>query len=259
MTQDDNVVFSADLSNPDLMIGGQIALRHEQIHLHRIKFVWNAACFERLLVRNFSEQSLNVRLSVRFASDFADLFEVRGERRAAHGVSFAELENDHGVLLRYLGLDGIARATRLTFAPAPRALTTARAAYELALKPHEALRIFMRYGVPETAEWSDRGFYRRMRAARHALRESSARAASIDSSNTVFNEILRRSVSDLCMLVTETPHGPVSVCRNAVVQHPIRSRRHRHRAHDAVARSHHRERRTALSRCYPGHRKRAGA
>lgn len=207
MTQDDNVVFSADLSNPDLMIGGHIALRHEQIHLHRIKFVWNAACFERLLVRNFSEQSLNVRLSVRFASDFADLFEVRGERRAAHGESFAELENDHSVLLRYLGLDGIARATRLTFAPAPRALTTARAAYELTLKPHEALRIFMRYGVPETTEWSDRGFYRRMRAARHALRESSARAASIDSSNTVFNEILRRSVSDLYMLVTETPHG----------------------------------------------------
>ena len=40
------------------------------------------------------------------------------------------------------------------------------------------------------------------------LRESSERAASIDSSNTVFNEVVRRSVSDLYMLITDTPQGP---------------------------------------------------
>jgi len=51
MTQDDNAVFSADLSNPDLLSDGQIALRREQIHLHRLKFIWNGACYERLLVR----------------------------------------------------------------------------------------------------------------------------------------------------------------------------------------------------------------
>ena len=47
-----------------------------------------------------------------------------------------------------------------------------------------------------------------MRAARHALKESSARAASVDSSNSVYNEIVRRSVSDLYMLITDTPQGP---------------------------------------------------
>jgi len=209
MTQDDNAVFSADLSNPDLLIDGQIALRREQIHLHRIKFVWDAACCERLLVRNFSDHPLHVRLSFRFASDFADLFEVRGEKRAARGEAFAKLESDHGVMLKYIGLDQVERATRLTFHPAPKALTTARAAYELALKPRETRRIFLRYGVPDggDAEWSGRAFYRQMRAARHALRGSSARAASVDSSNSVFNEIVRRSVSDLYMLVTDTPQG----------------------------------------------------
>ena len=47
-----------------------------------------------------------------------------------------------------------------------------------------------------------------MRAARHALKESSERAASVDSSNSVYNEIVRRSVSDLYMLITDTPQGP---------------------------------------------------
>ncbi|WP_204349905.1 hypothetical protein, partial [Serratia marcescens] len=37
---------------------------------------------------------------------------------------------------------------------------------------------------------------------------SSSRAASISSSNEIFNEAARRSVSDLYMLVTDTPQGP---------------------------------------------------
>jgi len=208
MTQDDNAVFSADLSNPDLLIDGQIALRREQIHLHRIKFIWEGTCFERVLARNFSNAPLGVRLTFRFAADFADLFEVRGERRKAHGEASARLESDHAVVLSYLGLDQIERATRLVFEPAPKTLTTSRASYEVWLKPGETRRIFLRYGVADgSVEWTGRGFYRQMRAARHALRMSSARAASVDSSNTVFNEIVRRSVSDLYMLITDTPSG----------------------------------------------------
>jgi glycogen debranching enzyme len=208
MTQDDNAVFSADLSNPDLLADGQIALRREQIHLHRLKFVWDGTCYERVLARNFSNAPLGVRLTFRFAADFADLFEVRGERRKAHGESFATLESGHAVVLRYVGLDQIERATRLAFEPAPTTLTTARAAYEVRLKPGETRRIFLRYGVADgSVEWTGRGFYRQMRAARHALRVSSARAASVDSSNSVFNEIVRRSVSDLYMLITDTPSG----------------------------------------------------
>jgi glycogen debranching enzyme len=210
MTQDDNAVFSADLSNPDLSVDGVIALRRESIHLNRIKFVWAAACYERLLVRNYTDRALHVRLTFHFASDFADLFEVRGERRAARGVSTAALETDHSVKLCYRGLDAIERITQLSFSPAPNALSTTRAAFELTLKPRATRRIFVRVGTPSGAdgEWTGRSFYRGMRCARRALQESSARAASIDSSNFVFNEIVRRSVSDLYMLMTETPQGP---------------------------------------------------
>jgi glycogen debranching enzyme len=210
MTQDDNAVFSADLSNPDLLVEGRIAFRRENVHVNRIKFIWNGACYERLSVRNFSDRPIHLRLSYRFACDFADLFEVRGERRAARGQARSALESDHAVLLAYLGLDKVERATQIAFFPAPKTLTTARAAYELALKPRTTRRIFVRCGVPAEADraWSGRLFYRRMRAARQALRASSERAVSIDSSNTVFNEVVRRSVSDLYMLVTDTPFGP---------------------------------------------------
>jgi glycogen debranching enzyme len=210
MTQDDNAVFTADLSNPDLLEDGKIVLRRENIHLSRMKFIWNGACYERLVVKNFSDRALGLRLTYRFASDFADLFEVRGEHRSAHGETRAALESDHRVMLRYKGLDEIERLTEIAFAPAPNTLTTARADFAISLKPRATRRIFMRIGLTTEAqgEWTGRSFYRRMRAARHALKESSARAASVDSSNSVYNEIVRRSVSDLYMLVTDTPQGP---------------------------------------------------
>ena len=210
MTQDDNAVFTADLSNPDLMVDGKIALRRESIHLNRMKFVWNGACYERLLVKNFSDCGLDLKLTYCFESDFADLFEVRGERRRARGESRAALESEHGVALRYAGLDGIERVTKLAFSPVPSTLTTTRASFDLSLKPRATRRIFVRVGFADStqSDWTGRLFYRRMRTARHALNESSARAASVDSSNSVYNEIVRRSVSDLYMLITDTPQGP---------------------------------------------------
>jgi len=209
MTQDDNAVFSADLSNPDLLVDGRISLRREQIHIHRIKFVWQGRCYERILARNYGEAPLQFRLTLRFAADFADLFEVRGEKRSARGTVSAELDDDRQVTLRYVGLDAVVRTTCLRFDPAPSALSTGRAAYELNLRPGQTTRLFVSYGVPDepVAAWSGRTFYRAMRSARHALRESSARAASVDSSNSVFNEVVRRSVSDLYMLITDMPQG----------------------------------------------------
>jgi glycogen debranching enzyme len=208
--QDDNTLFSVDLSNPDLLIGDQIAFRREQIHLHRLKFLWNGACYERLLVRNFSDRPLRVRIAWSFQSDFADLFEVRGEHRAARGTASAVRSSDSKIALRYWGLDNIERITTLEFNPAPQSLTADRAAFEVALKPHQVRRIFIRAGLPDTehASWSGRTFYRRMRAARQNLRDSSGRAASVDSSNSLFNEVARRAISDLYMLVTDTPLGP---------------------------------------------------
>jgi len=210
MTQDDNAMFTADLSNPDLLLNGQVALRREQIHLHRLKFVWEGACYERLLIRNFSDRVWRIRVALQFGSDFADLFEVRGERRRARGGLSATRDSDCRAALRYMGLDRIERVTTLDFDPAPQTLTTERAGFETTLNARQVRRIFVRVGIADAdaGRWSGRVFYRRMRAARHGLRESSARAASIDSSNSLFNEIARRAVSDLYMLITDTTQGP---------------------------------------------------
>ena len=210
-TQDDNALFTADLSNPDLLEDGKIGLRRENLHLNRMKFMCNGACYERLVVRNFSDRALLLRLTYRFASDFADLFEVRGERRARRGAARAELLSAQGVALRYSGLDGIERVTEIAFDPAPKTLSTSRADFDVSLKPRATRRIFVRFGfgaarkasgaaAPFIGSCAPRG--------KASAGDSRARAADVDSSISVFQlEIVRRSVSDLYMLVSKTPQG----------------------------------------------------
>ena len=94
-------------------------MRGELIHVNRLKFIWNAACYERILVRNFDVRPHDLRIEIQFAGDFADLFEVRGYSRARRGEVSAERRSDSSVALRYLGLDGVERITSLDLRAGP--------------------------------------------------------------------------------------------------------------------------------------------
>src|SRR5260370_18630365 len=48
--QEDNTALTVDLANPGT---ASPDLRGELIHLNRLKFIWDSACYERILVRNF--------------------------------------------------------------------------------------------------------------------------------------------------------------------------------------------------------------
>ena len=204
-------MLTVDLANPELRSRDGVVLRGELIHVNRLKYVWDNACYERLLVHNFDTRHHLLRLGVRFSADFADLFEVRGEKRARRGQISVERRSDASAVLRYLGLDGVARVTTLEFDPAPARLDTATAVYEFALAPGEGVRSVIRIACRDDGESKppvSRQFYGSLRAARRALKVSSGRATSLDSSNSLFNEFARRSVADLYMLLTETALGP---------------------------------------------------
>jgi glycogen debranching enzyme len=209
--QEDNAVLTVDLTNPDRVVADGAVLRGELIHVNRLKYIWQNACYERLLVHNFDTRDHRVTLGIGFGSDFADLFEVRGKKRARRGQIVAERRSDNAVALRYRGLDNIERITCLEFEPAPTRLDTATAIFELPLAPGEGVRVVLCISCDDRREHSSgiaRQFYSSLRSARRALRNSSGRAASLASSNSLFNEFARRSVADLYMLLTETDHGP---------------------------------------------------
>ncbi|SHF98140.1 Glycogen debranching enzyme (alpha-1,6-glucosidase) [Kaistia soli DSM 19436] len=209
--RDDNATLTCDLANPDLFgPDGTRVLDHDLIHIRRSRFLWNATCFERIAIRNFDQVPHRLTLTIDFAADFADLFEVRGTKRERHGEHHpAEIRAD-GVVLAYTGLDGERRETSLRFDPRPEAVAADRVTYTIDLPPNAAELLFVeiRCGARETATASRRAFFQALRDARRALRASSGRATAITTSNELFDEAVRRSVSDLYMLITETPEGP---------------------------------------------------
>jgi glycogen debranching enzyme len=208
--QEDNSVLTVDLANPDLR-PRNLPLRGELIHVNRLKYIWRNSCYERLLVHNFDTRNHNVTLGLKFGADFADLFEIRGQSRPKRGQITKEHRSNASVALRYLGLDGVERITCLEFDPVPNRLDTEAALFELSLAAGEGVRVAIRIACNDRREEKigvGRQFYNSLRSARRALRTSSGRAASLDSSNSLFNEFARRSVADLYMLLTDTDYGP---------------------------------------------------
>jgi glycogen debranching enzyme len=208
--REDNATLTCDLCNPDIRCGDRLILRQDLIHLRRSKFLWQAACYERIALRNYDGRRHHITLTVEFAADFADLFEVRGLRRKRRGTILPPTVGPNGVTLPYEGLDGRRRETRLRFDPAPARIEANRAEFEIKL-PHGGRAVVfveVRCEGPPRERPPRAVFFASMRDARRALRASSSRAASVETSNQIFNEGLRRCVSDLYMLITDQSEGP---------------------------------------------------
>src|SRR5215469_1837613 len=205
--QDDNAVLSVDLANPDLHLAGRLTLPRDTIHIRRTTFLWRGACYVRLAVHNFDRQPRSIRLGLKFAADFRDLFEIRGSIRERRGTLAIERQGASTVVMRYRGLDDVMRTTRLDFTPAADTLTDADAEYEVALAPGERTSIFLTIRCDTDTPARPNAFFGAMRAARRDLRSATSRTAIVDGSNAVLNRVLCRSVADLYMLLTDTPEG----------------------------------------------------
>ncbi|MBP0632719.1 amylo-alpha-1,6-glucosidase [Cupriavidus sp. AcVe19-1a] len=209
--RDDNAALTCDLTNPDLFDEqGLLRLEHDLIHLRRTRFLWDGACYERLTVSNFDDVPRRVRIDIAFDADFADLFEVRGTRRLRRGTTHAPAVTTDAVTLSYTGLDETRRETQLSFDPAPEQLTGSGASFVLGLEPFatQALRLAIRCASVQVSSTPPKSFFGALRESRRELRHAAHRAASILTSNELFNDVARRSVSDLYMLLTNTVHGP---------------------------------------------------
>ena len=70
MIKEDNILFTVDLTNPDVYVDGTIALRRGDVHLYRSKFIWQAVCYERLELVNYSLSPIEISFAIRFDADF---------------------------------------------------------------------------------------------------------------------------------------------------------------------------------------------
>jgi glycogen debranching enzyme len=205
--RDDNSALTVDLTNPDVYRKGRIVLRKDMLHIVRTIFLWRGAAYQRIGVQNHGEDHASFDLTLLFDNDFADLFEVRGERRPRRGSGSSKLLGPSEVALEYTGLDDKSRVTVLQFDPRPTKLAVNAATYHLDLAPQQLRSLFVVASCNKQTASKPVPFFRGLLAHRREMRQMTRGATSIETSNNIFNEVLCQSMADLNMLMTDTPQG----------------------------------------------------
>ena len=200
-----NFLFTADLTNLDVLHKGAMAIHRGTLHLVRSRFLWRDSCFEKLLFVNHGLEDLEVPVRVGFDADFTDVFEVRGTVRERKGWRLEEQVKSNTVILSYEGLDHVVRQTCIR-SDAPSSQTTpAGLEFELALRPQQRATIELEICCSSAADRESIGYTEALSSARFELAEMSRAFPQITSSNSRFSDWMARSISDLEMMIAGNP------------------------------------------------------
>src|SRR5882762_7852595 len=186
--RDDNSVLTVDLTNPDIYRDGRIVLQKDMLHFVRTIFLWRGTAYQRIGLQNHGDRPASFDLTLVFDNDFADLFEVRGEKRPRRGIGSSKLLGPADVALEYNGLDGKSRTTALHPDPRPTRLAVNGAVYQFELAPQQVTALFVAVSCNKPIPDQPVPFFRGLLAHRRGMRQSTAGATSIETSNSIFNE-----------------------------------------------------------------------
>jgi glycogen debranching enzyme len=187
-----------DLTLTDREFGGFLDDPKNFLHLRR-KRVLDGGLTEELTLTNHLRRATRLWLELQLAADFADVFEVRGARRARRGEMLPVVRGRDRLELGYLGLDGERYTTVVRLSPEPARLDDAGPRWELTLLPGEST-------VLEIGVWPGRGapvepervpFDVRLERLRAQHRQLVHGSTALVSSNSGFGAALRDSLADI--------------------------------------------------------------
>jgi glycogen debranching enzyme len=206
--RDDNAALIVDLTNPDIYAGDRLLQPRDTMHIVRTIFLWDNGCHQRVAMSNYGQDTQRNTLRLQFDADFVDLFSVRGHRSGTRGETAARVVGRRNVEFDYTASDGLKQTTVIALDPTPDRIDETAAEWDVELAPGDRCMLFARVDPTAGGKSSGRSFLASMRMARTALSRLSGRATAVESSNEIFNEIVRRSIADLYMLITQTEDGP---------------------------------------------------
>ncbi|HEX7050254.1 MAG TPA: glycogen debranching N-terminal domain-containing protein [Longimicrobiales bacterium] len=194
-------VFAAqiDLTVTDREFGGLFTEPKNFLHIRREQLL-DEYMTDRMVLTNYMGRAVEFWVEIGFAADFADIFEVRGARRAERGQYYQPLMSEREVVWAYRGLDGRLRRTVFRFSIAPALLESGRARWNFRLEPKDAVELEVLV-VPILDEGRvpplDRPFGERFGRTRAAYDEWHRQATSVQTDDDFFDAALRQSITDL--------------------------------------------------------------
>jgi glycogen debranching enzyme len=206
--REDNQMLIFDLTNPDLPLGNEDIVLRGNVHIERLKFLWQSAYHEKIEFINFGMEPVSFIAEVKFDSDFADIFEVRGTVRERKGKKTPVKETGSSISFSYQGLDDMLRETKISLKPKPLTIKNQTAEFEINLQPKEEMIIEIGIVFIQGDEKPQLPDFSHARdTMNHYMERIRGYCAEIHTSNVQFNDWVSRSKSDLITMTTQTPFG----------------------------------------------------
>ncbi len=168
----------------------------ETLHVRRTRTI-EGGLAERLEVWNHGPEPLLVDIELRFAADFADLFEVRGIANPPRGVTNPPAVTADGVRYAYRSLDGRALSTEVRFSEPPASIDAGTARYQFELRSQAKHEIEIHFAINQQQPRSAVEAIERNHRSYSDWRRQPARVI-VD--HRLFQEALDRSFDDIRML-----------------------------------------------------------
>jgi glycogen debranching enzyme len=204
----DNVYFRAHVTNSPLPELGGIKTPEGVIHIERARLLWGGRLYECISLANFGALTIPVPLGFSFQSDFFDIFEVRGLKRAKRGRLLEPEIGADFVALGYCGLDGVSRACVIAFSAPPTVLDAHSATFTIDLSQRARVQLYLEIGCDRGDPPSRERFRAAAAHARIAMRRKRRRGAVVEGRNNPVRLWLGKARADIALLTDELPTGP---------------------------------------------------
>jgi len=204
---DDRAQFRATLTNADLGERRSPSfLPRNSIRVNRGWVLNGGALYHHVTLRNYTGAAVEIEIDFFYGVDFADVFEVRGLRRARRGQMLNPRVDGNRVELRYRGLDDAERSTEIFFDCAPNEFDSQHAVFAIRLEPGENRKLECRIAAGRTTHHAG-NFGAAVEERQAELARFRDGWATISASNSRFATMIRRAAVDLTSIVTRTETG----------------------------------------------------
>jgi glycogen debranching enzyme len=206
---DDALEAAIDLTNPDMPLRPHVVLPGRSMRLSRRLTIYGRQLYHWMAVESFVHERHDLALTLSFAADFVDVFEVRGHPRPKRGQMLPREGDARLVRLGYRGLDGLVRTSTLAFDPPPDRLDAAGAEYQLLLTPCDRIELSLVVSANVEPDTPPRAlaFLDATKRRRAPVERLDREATRVRTNHDLFDHWLQRSRRDLHVLLTETPDG----------------------------------------------------
>ncbi|MDR6227155.1 amylo-alpha-1,6-glucosidase [Desmospora profundinema] len=191
---------------------GTVSFWRESLEIERQCWLHDGVLVEQFRFANLDRNPLETHLIVRMDADFADMFIVRGYQDGKVGEKQSVQRTGAGLRFSYHGADDVTRSLEVKAEPAGRSWEDGRLMIPLSLAPGEEQEVKLTY-VPAAGEKTMKvvppeGTFHTVRQAEE---EWIRQYPQVDSDSSDFNEMYRRGLADMRMLLTDVGDGPFPV------------------------------------------------